>query len=100
MDVGISPVAQELDVTKLVFPNGPLIGLKSWDIRWADIMGRVSPLRLMNVSQAGEGGFSEDMVPPRRSLLVLRWSCGWYSKYSMAHNVGSFMLHSPHRGAK
>jgi len=60
MDVGINPVAQELDVTKLVFPNGPLIGLKSWDMRWADIMGRVSPLRLMNVSQ--EGGFSEDVV--------------------------------------
>ena len=62
MDVGINQVAQELDVTKLVFPNGPLIGLKSWDIRWADIMGRVSPLRLMNVSQTGEGGFSEDVV--------------------------------------
>ena len=68
MDVGINPVAQELDVTKLVLPSGPSIGLKSWDIRWADITGRVSPLRLTKTSHplGDEDGL---FLLPRRSKL-------------------------------
>ncbi len=71
MEVGTKPVAQEWEVTKLVLPKGPLMGLKSWEMRDAEIVGRVSPLRLMNVSHAG-GGFS-DVLPPKRSLFVLCW---------------------------
>ncbi len=72
MEVGTNPVAQEWEVTKLVLPKGPSMGLKSWEMREAEIMGRVSPLRFINVSQAVGGGFVV-VLPPRRSLFVLYW---------------------------
>ncbi len=54
MEVGTSPVRQDEEVTKLVFPNGPLDGWNNWEMRCAVMTGNVSPLRFTNTSHADD----------------------------------------------
>ncbi len=53
MEVGTSPVRQDEEVTKLVFPKGPFDGWNNCEMRCAVMTGNVSPLRFTNTSHAG-----------------------------------------------